>query len=140
MELLVAADVEIAALTELSNELPGRGWPLTVANQRISTKIPGGNPESFIRLFTVGGLERDLVSDTPTLIVEAFHKSEQDARDLCALAVAILQAAGRRGKIGGAVCYGVDVSGLPGNLPHPNVPEKFRFTATLNVVLRKINY
>lgn len=140
-ELPVTPDSEAAVLAELSSVLPLKGWPgLTTAAQRVGTKIPAGNtkPESFVRVLALGGLGRDLVADSPTLVVEGWHKSEGKAFDLCALSVAILEAAGRAGSLGGVTCYGVDVSGLPGNLPHPTVPDRFRYTATLSVHLRKV--
>lgn len=139
-ELLVTPDSELAVLAELSTVLPANGWPgMTMAAGLVGTKIPSGSskPAAFVRVLTVGGLGRDLVTDTPTLVVEGWHESEAKARDLCALSVAILEAAGRAGSLGGVTCYGVEVSGLPGNLPHPGVPDRFRYTATLSVALRK---
>lgn len=139
-ELLVTPDSEVAVLNELSAVLPLKGWlGLTMAAGLVGTKIPAATtkPEAFVRVLALGGLGRDLVADTPTLVVEGWHKSEGKARDLCALSVAIVEAAGRAGVLGGVTCYGVEVAGLPGNLPHPGVPDRFRFTATLSVALRK---
>lgn len=140
MEVLIAADVETAILIELSSKLPGYGWPgFTTAGGKVGTRIPGAPyPDGFIRVVAVGGFSRDLVSDSPTVVVEAFHKGEQEARDLCALSVGILEAAGRAGDLGSATTYGVSAASLPGNLPDPGVPDRFRFTATVSVTLRKL--
>ena len=140
MEVLIPADVESAALAELSAKLGVHGWPgLTAANGRVGTKLPTGltKPESFVRLYTVGGGSRDLVSDSPTLVVEGWHSKEQGARDLCAMSVALIESAGRAGSLGGVTCYGVAVASLPANLPYPSMPDRFRFTATLSVSLRR---
>lgn len=139
MEVLLPVDVEAAVIAELSAALPLRGWPgLTVAESRVGTKIPGGSkPESFVRVYSVGGLSRDLVSDSPTLVVEGYHRREQGAFDLCSMSVALLEAAGRAGRVGVETCYGVTVAGLPGNLPDPNVPDMYRFTSTVALDLRR---
>lgn len=139
MEVLLPVDAESAVIAELSATLPLRGWPgLTVANSRVGTKIPGGSkPESFVRVYSVGGLSRDFVSDSPTLVVEGYHRREQGAFDLCALSVALLEAAGRTGSVGGETCYSVSVAAMPGNLPDPNVPDRFRFTSTVSLGLRR---
>ncbi|QTV79485.1 hypothetical protein [Microbacterium sp. NIBRBAC000506063] len=140
MELLVPADVEVAALAELSTMLPGNGFPgVTSAAEALGTKIPTADPKpaEFGRVLTTGGAGRDLVTDTPTLILEGYAVTEQRARDLCALMVAIVEAAARAGSLGGVTCYAARVGSLPSNLPHPQVPTHFRFTATVSVDLRR---
>lgn len=139
MEILVSADVELAAIADLSTGLPLHGWPgLTLAANRVGTKIPSGSPESFVRLRALGGVNRDLIADAATLVVEGYHQKEGKARELCAMSTALLEAAGRAGVLGGLTCYGVSVAALPGNLPDPNVPDRFRFTSTISVSLRKL--
>lgn len=140
MEILIPSDAEVPALTELSSLLPSHGFPgLTTAAGRVGTKLPTVNPKpaEFVRLFTSGGAPRDLVTDTPTLVVEGYAKKEQRARDLCAVALAILERAGRMGDLGGAVCYEARTVSLPANLPYPQLPDYFRFTAMISVSLRR---
>lgn len=140
MEILLPADPEVAALTELSTMLPAHGFPaVTMAAGSLGTKLPTVDPKpaEFGRLFTSGGPPRDLVTDRPTLVVEGYATKEQRARDLCAFMVAIIEAAGRGGTLGGAVCYRAVAVSLPANLPHPQLPGHFRFTAMISVDLRR---
>lgn len=141
MELLVPADVEVAALAELSTALPAHGFPsVTTASQRLGTKLPTGNPKPplFGRLYATGGVPRDLVTDSATITVEGFSVKEQQARDLCAYMVAIIEAAGRTGSLGGATVYRARAVSLPASLPNPQVPDHFRFTALISVDLRRV--
>lgn len=140
MELLVPADAEVAALEELSGLLPAHGFPgVTTAAGALGTKIPTVTPKppEFGRLFVPGGAPRNLVTDVPTLSVEGYAVKEQRARDLCAFMIAIIEAAGRSGRLGSETCYEARAVSLPGNLPHPNVPTHFRYTAMISVALRR---
>lgn len=140
MELLIPTDAEVAAIDELSVALPVHGFPgLSKAAKTLGTKIPTTTPKpaEFARVVGVGGAGRDLVTDSPLLTLEGFAKKEQRARDLCALMVAIIERAARVGTLGGSVIYAARVVGLPANLPHPQVPDWFRFTATVSVDLRR---
>lgn len=140
MELLIPTDVEVRALAELSSALPLHGFPgVTRISQTLGTKLPTRNPkpDEFGRLIATGGTGRDLVTDRPTLIVEGYSTREQRARDLCALMLAILERAARAGSLGGAAAYRSDVGALPQNLPHPQVPTHFRFTALISIDLRR---
>lgn len=140
MELLIPEDVEVRALAELSTVLPLHGFPgVTSAAQRLGTKIPTQNPkpEVFGRLIAAGGTTRDLVTDSPTLALEGYSAKEQQARDLCALMLAIIEAAARAGSLGGATVYRARTISLPQNLPNPLVPDRFRFTALISVDLRR---
>lgn len=140
MEILVPADPESAVLAELSAVLPLHGFAgVTMGAKRLGTKIPTSTPKpsEFGRVMATGGPARDLVADSPTLVLEGYALTEQKARDLCALMVAVVQRAARAGSLGGVPCYGARVASLPGNLPHPQVPTHFRFTATVSVDLRR---
>lgn len=126
-ELLVPADDEVALVDELAART-GLHW---------GTRIPNPLPEEFGRVVSTGGTERDLVTDSPTLTVEAFALTEGRARRVCAEAVAHLQAAAREGRVGDVVCHAVRAVSLPANLPMPSVPGRFRFTATVSADLRR---
>lgn len=126
-EVLMPADDEVALVDELNARL----------EVPVGTRIPVPRPLEFVRVVSTGGAPRDLVTDSPTLLVEGFATSEGRARYLCAAAVAHAQAAGRVGRLGGVPCYGVRVASLPANLPMPSVPDRFRFTATITADLRR---
>ncbi len=126
-EVLVPADDEVAVVAELNARM----------DAPAGTRIPLPRPPEFVRVVSAGGVERDLVSDTFTLAVEGFAATETAAQRLCAFAIAYLQSAGRSGILGGITCYGVGVTALPANLPMPSVPDRYRFTATITVSLRR---
>jgi len=127
-ELLIPADDEVALVAGLK----------PVLGVQVGTRIPPGKvPKEFVRIVSLGGSPRDLVSDTFRLAVEAFADTEGRARALCALAVAHAEAAGRSGSLGGVTCYDVAAEGLPGNLPLPSLPTHFRYTATVAAALRR---
>ena len=127
-EVLIPADGEVALVDALSAAVP----------VHIGTSLPSPRPAEFGRVVGVGGVARDLVSDSATLTVEAFADTEGGAFRLCALLVAHAQAAGRSGRLGDVTCYGVDVVALPANLPMPTVPDRYRFTATITAHLRRV--
>ncbi|MEX1078882.1 MAG: hypothetical protein WED09_07225 [Homoserinimonas sp.] len=134
-ELLVGEDVEVAFITELDGAMPA----IMETGVAAGTKIPGGDdkPTEFIRVVLSGGAERDLVTDSPTVTVEYFAVKEGRAARGAAFALAVLQRAGRVGSLGGVPCYGVTSFSLPANLPHPEVPDRFRYQFTVSADLRK---
>lgn len=131
-ELLVAADAEKALVDELAAELPTFDF-----TESVGTRIPQDWPDEFVRVIATGGIERDLVTDQPSLTVEYFAVKEGRAERGAAYALGVLQAAGRAGVMGGVTCYGVTAFGLPVNLPHPQVPDRYRYQFTVSVDLRK---
>ena len=141
MELLLPTDPEVRSLNELSTMLPLHGFPtVTTATRALGTKLPTQNPKPdvFARVIATGGTARDLVTDSPTLTLEGYSVKEQQARDLCALMLAIIEAAARAGTLGGATAYRHRTITLPQNLPNPLVPDHFRFTALISVDLRRV--
>lgn len=141
MELLVPADVEVASLSELSTLLPANGFVgVTTAAQSLGTTLPTQDPKPdvFGRVWASGGPPLNVVTDRATLNVEGFARKEQRARDLCAYMIAIIEAAGRSGSLGGATVYRARAISLPSSLPHPQVPTHFRFTAMISVDLRRV--
>lgn len=136
VELLILADPEVAAIAELEAAQTGTAW----ASAHVGTKIPTDDPKPdlFVRVVAAGGSQRDLVTDEHLLVLDAFATREQDARDLDAWCVAVIQRAAISGALGAAVCSEVKVAGVPANLPDPDVPDRFRFTATVSVALRRV--
>lgn len=124
-QLLIPTDVEQAIIDELS------------PTYSIGTAIPADKPPLFFRVIATGGTERDLVTDTPTVVLEAYAARESAARDALAVALASLQLAARKGSIGGQTCYSLEVLGLPQNLPLPSVPTHKRYITTITPALRR---
>lgn len=122
-ELLLPADIEQAIIDELG------------AN--VGTSIPDPKPDEFYRVVATGGIERDLVTDTPFVTVESFALRETVARDNAAMALARLQLAARKGRIGSEVAYGLSVAGLPQNYPLPSVPTHKRYIFTIAPAIRR---
>lgn len=131
-EVIVGADPELAAITELDAGLPGVGQSVV----DVSGSVPNPVPSKFIRVVAAGGTQRDLVTDSPTLIVEAFAVRKVDAVRLALDAKAVLVAAGRAGVMGGVTCYRVRVISLPQNLPLPSLPGHHRYTFMVSADLR----
>lgn len=128
MEVLLPSDPEAAVVRELRARM-------TV---QIGTQVPRPRPGEFGRVVGTGGAPRDLVSDSPTLTLEGFAETEGRAWAICAEMVAHVQAAARSGSVGGVTAYGARVAGLPANLPMPSVPDRYRYTATVAVDLRRV--
>jgi hypothetical protein len=132
--MLVAEDAEKAALTALTSRLPEAGEPTTIP---ASTSIPKPTPSEFFRIIVTGGGDRDLVTDQPTITVEAYSRGEVRAERLAAKARAIFEACARDGDMGGVPCYRVALFGRPQNLPNPQVPGWYRYTFSISADLRK---
>ena len=124
-QLLLPADVEQAIITALS--------PFYT----ISTSIPDHKPPLFFRVVATGGSERDIVTDSPIVVLEAFALRESQARDAIDMALARLQLAARKGNLGGETCYGMEVAALPQNFPLPSVPTHKRYILTIAPALRR---
>lgn len=125
--VLIPVDAEVAVVDELKARM-------TV---HIGTRIPDPRKAEFGRVVAVGGAGRDLVTDTATLTLEGFARTETRAQRICAEMLAHVQAAAELGVMGDATCYAAAVVGLPANLPMPSVPDRFRFTATVTLDLRR---
>lgn len=124
-QLLTPVNVEQAVIDELSSVYT------------ISTRIPDTKPPVFLRVVAAGGASRDLVTDNPLVVLEAFAPTESRAHAALVDAVARLELAARQGTLGSEVCYGLEVSALPQNLPLPSVPSHRRYTTTLAPALRR---
>lgn len=133
-ELLVGVDVEKELITELDARMAATPYPV-----KAHTQIPPNpRPGEFIRVIAAGGAERDLVTDSRTVTLEGWAETETRAERICSYALAVVYAAARAGTVGAAVCYYVASFGLPVNLPHPQVPDMYRYQTTISVDLRKV--
>lgn len=135
-EILVLPDAEAACIDELRVRLDANPDLTGIA---AATRIPKPRPNEFYRITRVGGVRRDIVNDLHTLLVEGWALTETRAAHLCSMGVAYLEAAGRDGMVGDVVCSGrFDIFALPANLPDPSVPDRYRYTATISVTLRRV--
>jgi len=124
-QLIIPADIEQAIIDELS--------PVYV----IGSSIPDNKPTTFLRVVATGGIERDLVTDNPIATIEVFSKLESTARQVANEALARLQLAARKGKLGNETCYGLGVAALPQNYPLPSVPTHKRYITTITPAVRR---
>lgn len=99
------------------------------------TRLPNPLNLPFVRVELVGGGELDIVTDEPTIVLEAYGADEDIASRLAAFCRGLMGRYGREGWIGTTPCRRVRVIGLPQNLPDP-VNDAIRYTATYSVALR----
>lgn len=126
--LLLPEDVEQAFIDELS------------PYYSIGSSLPETIPAVFLRITAAGGFQRDLVTDTFTVTLESFAKLEAQASLALSTAIARVQHAQQTtGKLGNAVCYRIQVAGVPQNLPFPSVPTHKRYVSTLAPDLRRLS-
>jgi len=124
--LLVPVDIEQVLIDELS------------PNYAIASSLPAAIPAVFLRVIAAGGVQRDLVTDTFTVTLEAFAATETAARDALMLAVAHLQSTQQlTGQLGGHPCGRLQIASLPQNLPFPTVLTHKRYITTLVPDLRR---
>lgn len=125
-DVLMPVDVEQAFIDELS--------PFFT----IGTSLPETMPAVFLRVVSVGGFQRDMVTDSFTVTLEAFAVRESQA--FLALSQAVARVQHRQahyGLIGSAVCYRLQIAALPQNFFNPNVPTHKRYISTLVPDIRR---
>jgi hypothetical protein len=131
-ELIVFADPEQVLVDHLTaglDQLP------EFAGVKASGRTPSPRPSRYVRVQVVGGTQTDLISDVPTLVVEAYAALDTTAARLASICRALLEQGGRAGYLASTPCRGVDVVSRPQNLPDP-LTEQTRYTATYAVSLR----
>jgi len=129
-ERIVFGDIEQLVIDHLDTELPAAGY----AAIPVSTRVPRSGA-TFIRVMRSGGAARDLVTDQPTVIVEAWAPTETAAHTLAQTARSILHACQTSGDIAGTACYSVGEFAGPSNLPDPS-SKRIRYTATYSIAVR----
>lgn len=90
VELIGFPDAEAVAITLLKSQLSARG-----VAAKVATKVPTPRPDLLVRVSRVGGVSRDIVTDSATLLIECSGLTEIAASDLASLARAIMLAAAR---------------------------------------------
>lgn len=99
---------------------------------QVLGKIPEKRPAEFLRVLLSGGSNRDLVTDVPTIVVEAWATKPSRAMELAQRARALMH---WFDDINGTPVYNVTEFAGPGDLPDP-LSNHARFTATYSVPMR----
>lgn len=105
------------------------------ASQLVTTnRTPNPRPAEFVKVIGVGGVRRDLVTDVPTLAVEAWASSRSRASALAQEVRAIVHS------LAGATFAGYSIQDVaeyagPGDLPDP-LSDQSRYSATYAVSIR----
>jgi len=107
----------------------------TYAGVKASTKVPATRPTRFIRAYSVGGFDRNMVSAVSRFVVEGWADSESAAQGLCSRAVSQITSAALDGVMGSTTVTAVNVISRPQNLPDPD-SNQARYTATVEVAMR----
>lgn len=123
-EPVVYPDAVAVAISWLADQLGAIVFP----------RVPNPRLEQMVIVRRTGGARLNLVADNPTLTVEAWADSDEDAHDLAQEARAYLLA--MRGEIieGVTVYRTVDVGG-PGLLPDP-LSAQSRYTFSVSAAMR----
>lgn len=100
----------------------------------VGNRIPNPRPAEFARVLGVGGIQRDQVTDVPTLAVEAWAASRTRAAALAQELRAVVHALEGR-SFAGYTVQDVDEYAGPGDLPDP-LSDQSRYSATYAVTIR----
>lgn len=122
-----ATDIVCAILSDgLEDDF---GWSVPVRS-----KVPDPRPDTFVVVRRTGGPRRNIVTDTPTLVVESYGLVEEQASDLSQMCRALLFAS-RATVVDGVAVYRVGEFAGPAYLPDPT-SDHHRYTQTVTVALR----
>lgn len=99
---------------------------------QVLSSIPKKRPDEFLLLLNGGGIQRDLVVDVPTIILEAWAIKASRAMELAQAARGLMH---WFDDINGTPVYNVSEFAGPGDLPDP-LSHHARFTATYSVPMR----
>lgn len=107
------------------------------AGVKATGRIPNPRPARFVRVRAVGGVEVDVITAAPTLAVESYAATDEDAEALGEMCHALILRAGRVGRMGAVAVRTVDVLSRPQQLPDP-VTDQSRYSATYSVLFRGV--
>lgn len=97
----------------------------------VSTRVPSPRPASFVRVVRVGGSRRDLVTDGPLLVFEAWAATETAAADLARLARAYVGSLPGQ-SVNGVWVYRVVEAGGTQSFPDPATDSpRYQFTVQI---------
>lgn len=100
----------------------------------ISSDVPDPRPDLLVTVLRAGGTRRNLISDSPMLIVQAWASTKGAAHDLCQLVRAHIHAMAGT-KVNGVWAYKVTEVGGPAYLPDPDTNTP-RYQITVQLHLR----
>lgn len=127
-ELLVAPSASKAVYeyldANLAADVPARG------------RIPNPRPRKFVRVRTGGGSDVDLVTVQPTVFVESYANTIEEAEALANECDALMSKASLEGWLLEIPVRAVKTLSRPQELPDPQT-DQHRFTATYAPLLRR---
>lgn len=139
--VVVFPDVEDLICNFLREQLEG----FEPAVEYVSTRIPGllpsddrERPDTFVRVMRVGGYQRDIAVDSPTVAVESWALKESDAYKLAAKCRGLIYALDSVQYDGKTVQFYTNPNNEDGslvNLPDPQSTHS-RYTANYLVPVR----
>lgn len=134
-EVIVFPDAETLIVRYLNTAFLSYGG-YTSPLLKAYTKVPKTRPDRFVKILRVGGTQKSLVQDTPTLAVESWSTNVIEAANIAQLVRGLLHAID-------TVTYQTvtyqfyrpqEFSG-PANLPDPDSAQE-RYTQTFSVGVR----
>lgn len=127
--VVVMPDAVDVIVGYLQTTLPTYGFDVAVRD-----RVPEERPASFVIVRRVGGVRRNVVTDEPMLVVEAWAQRHQDAADLAELCRALMHSLPGTVQDGVACYRTTDVSG-PQLLPD-GLSSQPRYSLTIQVAMR----
>lgn len=121
-ELILWTAVVAAVRAELDTamaELAG------FAEVKAYGKVPTTRPRRFTRVLRVGGQQTDLVTMQPSIILESWGASDEDAEAIADRNHAIMLRAGRNGSLGGVPTRQMGVLSAPQRLPDLSGQDRY---------------
>lgn len=100
----------------------------------VVNRVPATRPAEFVKVMGVGGVQRDRVTDVPTLAVEAWASTRSRAAALAYEVRGCIHSMEGDTFAGYSVQEVVEFAG-PADLPDP-LSDQFRYTATYAVAIR----
>ncbi|ATW58730.1 tail terminator [Arthrobacter phage Urla] len=128
VEVVIFGDSEDILRVAVQRDLlriDGKSWP-------VGTKPPNPRPSEFVIIRRVGGVQRDLVTDEPTILVEVWAATETRASRVAQIIRGLIHS---YSEIDGYAILGCDEISGPVNLPD-GLSAQVRYTATYVVAIR----
>lgn len=125
-----AVDVETLMIDALAAWLPTAGW----SGVRVADVLPGGTSEG-VAVYRVGGPMRDIVTDQPTIAIDAKGTTKTRSSSLLMACRSWVHHLTQLGDYG---VSGVGEFAGPGNLPTEDSPTRYTMTITLGIQTRLI--
>lgn len=127
MSEIVTVDIETLMIDALAVWLDGRGWDV-----EVSDSLPGGELSEGVALYRTGGVMRDIVTDNPTIAVDAKGRTKTRSTQLINLCRS--WAHGLVGyTLGGYGVNTVDEFAGPANLPTEDSPTRCTMTLSIGI-------